>query len=58
MDNKTKMFLKVEQTKDGKIKLSKVVEYESGARIMIPVIRDGSVKWFDDSKLFKPEYRK
>lgn len=58
MDNKIKAFFRVEQTTDGKIKLSKVVEYESGAKVMIPVIRDGSVKWFDDSKLLKPEYRK
>lgn len=32
-------------------KLSKVIEYKSGARVEIPINRDGSVKWFDDSKL-------
>ena len=34
-------------------KLSKVIEYKSGARVEIPVNQDGSVKWFDDSKLLK-----
>lgn len=34
-------------------KLSKVIEYGSGTRVEIPINRDGSVKWFDDSKLLK-----
>ena len=34
-------------------KLSTVLEYSSGARVEIPINRDGSVKWFDDSKLIK-----
>ena len=34
-------------------KLLKVIEYKSGARVEIPINRDGSVKWFDDSKLLK-----
>lgn len=34
-------------------KLSKVIEYESGARVEIPINNDGSVKWFDDEKLRK-----
>lgn len=34
-------------------KLSKVLQYESGARVEIPINKDGSVKWFDDSKLLK-----
>ena len=34
-------------------KLSKVIEYKSGAKVEIPINRDGSVKWFDDSKLLK-----
>ena len=50
--------MRVERTKEGKIKLSKVVEYESGARVMVPIIRDGSIKWFDDSKLIKRESHK
>lgn len=41
-------------TKADNGKLSKVLEYESGARVEIPINKDGSVKWFDDSKLLKP----
>lgn len=55
---KAKVWLRTEQAEDGKIKLSKVVEYGSGAQIMIPVVRNGSVKWFDDSRLIKSECRK
>jgi len=58
MNKKASMLLRVEQTEEGKIKLSKVVEYASGARVMVPIIRDGSVKWFDDSKLIKTESKK
>lgn len=39
------------RTEDGK--LSKVIEYSSGARVAIPVNNDGSIKWFDDSRLLK-----
>lgn len=41
-------------------KLYKVIEYDTGARVEIPVNQDGSIKWFDDSKLLKkkvPHYR-
>lgn len=58
MNKKASMLLRVEQRKEGKIKLSKVVEYASGARVMVPIIRDGSIKWFDDSKLIRPENMK
>jgi hypothetical protein len=34
-------------------KLSKVIEYGSGAKVEIPINSDGSVKWFDDNKLLK-----
>lgn len=40
-------------TKADNGKLSKVLEYESGARVEIPINKDGSVKFFDDSKLLK-----
>lgn len=40
-------------TKADNGKLSKVVEYESGARVEIPINKDGSVRWFDDNKLLK-----
>ena len=40
-------------TKADNGKLSKVLEYESGAKVEIPINKDGSVRWFDDSKLLK-----
>jgi hypothetical protein len=40
-------------TKADNEKLSKVIEYESGARVEIPINKDGSVRWFDDRKLLK-----
>lgn len=58
MMDETRTLLRVEQMEDGTIRLSKVIEYGSGAQVMIPVIRDGSIKWFDDSKLIRPECRK
>ena len=36
---------------DGKLK--KVIEYELGAKVEIPINKDGSVCWFDDNKLLK-----
>lgn len=43
-----KRFTKVDNGK-----LSKVLEYESGKRVEIPINKDGSIKFFDDSKLLK-----
>lgn len=40
-------------TKADNGKLSKVLQYESGARVEIPIDKDSSVRWFDDSKLLK-----
>lgn len=34
-------------------RLSSIIEYESGARVEIPINNDGSVRWFDDEKLKK-----
>lgn len=45
---KNKIWTKVN---DGK--LSRVIEYGSGAKVEIPINQDGSVKFFDDSKLIK-----
>lgn len=52
---KAKVWLRTEQTEDGKVKLSKVIEYGNGVTIKVPINRNGSVKWFDDSKLIKAE---
>ena len=38
---------------DGKAKLAKVITYNSGNRVAIPINPNGTVKWFDDSKLLK-----
>lgn len=50
MPNEFKVFTKAE---DGK--LSKVIEYSTGGRVEIPINRDGSIRWFDDSQLLKQE---
>lgn len=34
-------------------KLSKVITYGTGIRVEIPINKDGSVHWFDDSKLIR-----
>lgn len=47
----TKNYRTLTKCDDGK--LLKVIEYKSGAKVEIPINRDGSVKWFDDSKLLK-----
>lgn len=33
--------------------LYKVIKYRSGSRVKFPINADGSIKWFDDSKLLK-----
>lgn len=56
MQNETKVFLRVEQTETGATKLSKVIEFGNGTAVAIPINRDGSVKWFNDSQLIKPKH--
>lgn len=34
-------------------KLSKIITFRTGTRVEIPINKDGSVRWFDDSKLIK-----
>lgn len=46
-----KKFLKADRGR-----LSTVLEYESGTRVEIPINKDGSVKWFDDTKLLKNKH--
>lgn len=50
MPNEAKVFTKAE---DGR--LSKVIEYGTGGRVEIPINRDGSIRWFDDSRFMKQE---
>ena len=40
-------------TKCNITKLSRIIEYTSGARVEIPIYPDGSIRWFDDSQLIK-----
>ena len=47
------LSMKAEKTANGTGKLSKVITYESGNRVEIPINPDGSVKWFDDTLLIK-----
>ena len=46
--DKTKVFTRADRGK-----LSKVIEYPRGTRVEIPINKDGSVRFFDDSKLIK-----
>lgn len=50
MDRKIKVWVKAEVAENREIKLSKVLEFKNGT-VEIPINKDGSVKWFDDSKL-------
>lgn len=42
---------KIIKAEDGKV--SQVIEFDSGARVEIPLDKNGEVKWFDDTKLIK-----
>ncbi len=36
-------------------KFSKVLRFSNGRTIEIPIYKNGSVRWFDDSKLMKKD---
>lgn len=40
-------------TKADGSKIEKVIEFNTGRRVSIPITKDGAVKWFDDSRLIK-----
>ncbi len=44
---------RAEQTEKGESKMAKVLEYSNGKRVEIPCNKDGSIKWFDDSRLIR-----
>lgn len=44
---------RAELTSGGKSRMSKVINFVNGNRVEIPINKDGTVKWFDDSKLMK-----
>lgn len=35
------------------IKHTRILEFPNGDRVLIPINRDGTVKWFDDSRLIR-----
>ena len=39
--------------KADKGRVSQVLEWENGTRVEVPIEKDGSIKFFDDSKLLK-----
>ena len=45
---KVKRFIKADRGR-----LSQVLEYENGTKVEIPLEKDGTVKFFDDTKLLK-----
>ena len=51
MSTETRIFIRAELTEDGKGRLSKVIR--NGKRVEIPINKDGSMRWFDDSKLMR-----
>lgn len=53
MERETRLYLRTERTDTGKNKLMRVIEFGSGHRVQIPIEKDGSIKWFDDSRLLK-----
>lgn len=53
MNNLIRISTKSELTSGGKSRMSKVIDYGNGHKVEIPINKDGTVKWFDDSKLVK-----
>lgn len=44
---------RIEVTETQTVKRSKVLEFQNGDRVCIPVNDCGEIKWFDDSKLLR-----
>ena len=53
MSTEVRIFTKVELTADGKNRLSKVIKFGNGNSVEIPINTNGSVLWFDDSKIIR-----
>lgn len=53
MNKEVKIWTRAELTETGESKMAKVVDFGSGKEVAIPINRDGSIKWFDDSKLIR-----
>lgn len=53
MHTETRIFTKAELTEDGKSRLSKVIRFGNGKKVEIPINKDGTICWFDDTKLIR-----
>ena len=53
MNKEVKILTRVETTETGVSRLSEVVDFGNGKEVAIPINRDGSIKWFDDTKLIR-----
>lgn len=53
MENLARVSTRAEMTSTGESRMAKVIDYGNGRKVEIPINRDGSIKWFDDSKLIK-----
>lgn len=53
MEKLARLSTKAELTSKGESRMSKVIDYGNGNKVEIPINKDGTVKWFDDSKLLR-----
>lgn len=53
MENTVEVWTRAERNEDGTGSLHKVIDYGSGKQVAIPVNKDGTVKYFDDTKLIR-----
>lgn len=48
MEKRVQVATRAELTEDDKSKMSKVIDYNDGSRVEIPINKDGSVRWYED----------
>lgn len=53
MNKDVRILTRAEVTETGLSKLSQVADFGSGKEVAIPINPDGSIKWFDDTKLIR-----
>lgn len=53
MSNVIRTSVRAERTETEEGKLSTVITYESSVDVAIPINKDGSIKWLDDSLFMK-----
>lgn len=56
MSNVIRMSVKAEGIGKEREKLSRVITYESGVEVAIPINKDRSIKWLDDSLFMKKSH--